>query len=105
MARFDVYRNQGRHQTTTPFLLDVQSNHLDALSTRIVIPLRRLDCFPKILLPKDLTPIFVIEGIDCLLDAPRLAAIPMSELKTKVTSLAANHSTITTSLDRLFGGF
>lgn len=105
MARFDVYRNLGHHQTTVPYLLDVQSNHLDALATRIVIPLRRMDKFPQVVLPKDLIPVFMIEGIECLLDAPQLAAIPKSELKVLVTTLATNQSSITTSLDRLFGGF
>ena len=28
MARFDVYDNPGSHATTTPFLLDVQSDLL-----------------------------------------------------------------------------
>jgi toxin CcdB len=105
MARFDVYPNPGRHQTHVPYLLDVQSNHLDALATRIVIPLRRLDLFPKVTLPEDLIPVFVIEGIACLLDTPQLAAIPKSELKQRVTSLADMQTAITTALDRLFGGF
>lgn len=105
MARFDIYRNHGRHQATSPYLLDVQSNHLGGLSTRIVIPLRRLDKFPQVLLPKDLIPIFVIEGVECLLDTPQLAAIPMSELKILVTSIADSQLAIATALDRLFGGF
>jgi toxin CcdB len=105
MARFDVYRNQGPHQASTPYLLDVQSNHLAALNTRIVIPLRCLNTFPKVLLPLDLIPVFGIESIECLLDTPQLAAIPMSQLKVHVTSLAASQLLITTALDRLFGGF
>jgi hypothetical protein len=48
MARFDVYANPGSHATTTPYLLDVQSDLLDGLDTRMVIPLRRLDAFPKV---------------------------------------------------------
>jgi toxin CcdB len=105
MARFDVYHTGGRHQLSTPYLLDIQSNHLEALATRIVIPLRRVDHFPAVALPPDLLPVFAIEGIDCLLDVPQLAAIPLSELKICVTSLAAHQLAITTALDRLFGGF
>jgi toxin CcdB len=105
MARFDVYRNGGRHQVSTPYLLDIQSNHLEALGTRIVIPLRRIDRFPAVALPRDLLPVFAIEGIDCLLDVPQLAAIPLSELKICVASLAANQLAVTTALDRLFGGY
>ncbi|WP_396267386.1 CcdB family protein [Ideonella sp.] len=39
MARFDVYANPGSHAKTTPFLVDVQSDLLDGLDTRMVIPL------------------------------------------------------------------
>jgi toxin CcdB len=105
MARFDVYRNPGDHQASVPYLLDVQSNYLDALHTRIVIPLRRIDAFPPVALPKDLIPVFVIEDNACLLDTPQLAAIPSNMLKTSVMSLSLSQSAIMMSLDRLFGGF
>ena len=105
MARFDVFRNSGKGQAAIPFLLDVQSNHIEALGSRIVIPLRRLDRFPKVLLPLDLTPVFEIDGIACMLDTPQLAAIPKATLKTVVVSLAHEQATIVASLDRVFGGF
>jgi len=60
MARFDVYANPGSHAATTPYLLDVQSNLLDGLDTRMVIPLRSLDHFPKVKLPTRLTPILSV---------------------------------------------
>jgi toxin CcdB len=105
MGRFDIYRNRGRQQTSVPYLLDVQSNHLEGLSTRIVIPLRRRDRLAEVKLPKDLTPVFMIEGIECFLDTPQLAAIPASELKNQVSSLANHQLDIHIALDRLFGGF
>jgi toxin CcdB len=49
MARFDVYANPGRHMATTPYLLDVQSDLLDGLGSRTVIPLRSLKHFPRVL--------------------------------------------------------
>ena len=46
MARFDVYSNpvvaERKH---TPFFVDVQNDHIDALATRVVIPLRREAAF------------------------------------------------------------
>ena len=39
MARFDVYANPGARAAATPFLLDVQSDLLDSLDSRVVIPL------------------------------------------------------------------
>lgn len=105
MARFDVYRNTGRHQASTPYLVDVQSDHLAALSTRVVIPLRRVDRFPKVPLPEDLTPVFEVEGIPCLLEVSQLAAISGKELKDRVASLAHHQSVVLGALDRLFGAF
>ena len=48
IARFDVFHNNGRSQLNTPYLLDIQSNHLEALDTRVVIPLIRCNCFLKL---------------------------------------------------------
>jgi hypothetical protein len=38
-ARFDVYANPGARAAAAPFLLDVQSDLLDGLDSRMVIPL------------------------------------------------------------------
>ena len=105
MPRFDVYRNSGAHAAVTPYLLDVQSDLLQGLETRIVVPLRRCDCFPVVSLPANLTPTFEIEGIECLLETPKLAAVPLRLLKTPVVSLAARQFEITAALDFLFQGF
>jgi toxin CcdB len=105
MARFDVYRNSGPFASTTPYLLDIQSQLLDGLDTRVVIPLRRLDKFPAVNLAKDLTPIFDIEGVTCILETPKLAAVPTRLLKSLVTSLSGQQSEISNALDRLFLGY
>jgi toxin CcdB len=105
MARFDVYQNTGPLATSTPYLLDVQCALLDGLDTRVVIPLRRVDKFPAVNLAKDLTPVFDIEGVSCILETPKLAAVPTRLLKTYVTSLSDQQSLISNSLDRLFNGY
>jgi toxin CcdB len=105
MARFDVYQNTGPLATSTPYLLDVQCALLDGLDTRVVIPLRRVDKFPAVNLAKDLTPVFDIEGVSCILETPKLAAVPTRLLKTYVTSLSDQQSLISNSLDRLFHGY
>jgi toxin CcdB len=105
MARFDVYQNSGPFASTTPYLLDIQSQLLDGLDTRVVIPLRRLDKFPAVNLAKDLTPIFDIEGVTCILETPKLAAVPTRLLKSLVTSLSGQQSEISNALDRLFHGY
>ena len=105
MPRFDVYRNSGEHAEVTPYFLDVQSDLLHGLETRVVIPLRRRDRFPAVKLPSNLTPTFEVEGVECLLETPKLAAVPLRLLKTPVASLAAMQFEITAALDFLFHGF
>ncbi len=105
MARFEVYRNAGPYAATTPYLLDVQSNLLDELESCVVIPMRRLDRFASARLPTLLTPVFDVEGQACLLETPKLAAVPRRLLKDRVTSLASDQSRIAGALDFLFQGY
>jgi toxin CcdB len=105
MARFDVYPNPGAHGRTTPFLLDVQSDLLDGLDSRMVIPLRNLDQFARVKLPTRLTPVLHIDGQDYLLETPKMAAVPRRILKSPVASLAVEQVQISAALDFLFQGF
>ncbi|MEK9953724.1 MAG: CcdB family protein [Curvibacter sp.] len=105
MARFDVYVNPGEHAGTTPYLLDVQSGLLDDLDSRVVVPLRSLQHFPQVKLPARLMPVFHIHGQACLMETPKMAAIPRRVLKTVTTSLAQEQEQITAALDFLFHGY
>jgi len=105
MARFDVYPNPGDHAKTTPYLLDVQSDLLDDLESRVVIPLRSLQKFPKVNLPARLTPIITIDRNQFLLETPKMAAVPKRILRSPVTSLSNAQDEITAALDFLFYGF
>ena len=105
MARFDVYANPGRHANTTPYLLDVQSDLLDGLDSRMVIPLRTLQHFPQVKLPTRLTPVLTINGQDYLLETPKMGAVPVRILKNPVASLNNEQAQITQALDFLFQGY
>ena len=105
MARFDVYANPGAHAGTTPYLLDVQSNLLDGLDSRMVIPLRSLDQFPKVKLPTRLTPVLSILGKEYLLETPKMGAVPQRVLKDCVASLDDDQARVTAALDFLFQGY
>lgn len=105
MARFDVYRNSGDKSADIPYLLDVQSDVLNGLDSRVVVPLRRRDCYPVISLPKNLLPTLEIEGVEYVLETPKLAAVPMRILKTRVASLETKRFEIGAALDFLFQGF
>lgn len=105
MARFDVYPNTGTHAGTTPYLLDVQSNLLDGLDSRMVIPLRSLEHFARVKLPTRLTPVVAIMGKDYLLETPKMSAVPQRILKECVASLNEEQARITAALDFLFQGY
>ncbi len=105
MARFDIYPNAGPHAADIPYLLDVQSDLLQGLETRVVVPLRRRDRFPATSIPERLSPVFEVAGVTCLMETPKLAAVPLKLLKTPVTSLAQHQHAITRALDFLFQGY
>lgn len=105
MSRFDVFRNSGPHADDVPYLLDVQCDLLHGLDTRVVIPLRRRDRFTVSQIPQRLMPVFEVEGLACLLETPKLAAVPVRLLRQPVQSLAAEQAAITGALDFLFQGF
>jgi toxin CcdB len=104
MAQFDVYRNPNRaSRARVPYLLDVQSDLLEPLATRIVVPL----CKPEVLGGKPaerLNPAFVVEGRKVLMLTPELAGVPRRVLGDQVANLAAERPTIVAALDLAITG-
>ena len=86
MAQFDVYRNaNAATRASIPYLLDVQSDLLDPLATRVVVPL----CAPDVLrgkLAERLNPLFEIEGRNAVMLTPELAGLP-AKMPTATCSL------------------
>src|ERR1700749_542970 len=89
MARFDLYHNpnEGTAQST-PYVVDIQSDHVGALPTRIVIPLRRMKSLDYTGNPSDLLPIVTMNGETHFLDAPAMAAVPFAFLGRPIANLA-----------------
>ena len=104
MARFDVYPHPDAVlRRKTPYLLDVQNNHIGRIGTRVVVPMRAASFFAKPI--GELNPQFEVAGKSLVLDTAALAAIAASELKAPVHNLAAESGAIVTALDVLFGAF
>ena len=104
MARFDVYKHPDPQlRKTTPFLLDVQNEFLDGLTTRVVIPMRIGTSFT--LRARDLNPVFTIEGKEVVLDTAAMAAFPSLQLKRPTHNLKNEAKTVTGALDTLFGSY
>ena len=99
MARFDVFVNE----SGAGYLLDVQSDLLSGLNTRVVVPL-----LPKSSAPSPaqrLNPVFIIDKEELVMATQYLAAIPDSELRSGVGSLAEQQDEISAALDMLYLGF
>lgn len=105
MAQFIVYRNKNPgSRGTFPFLVDVQSDLLDGLQTRVVIPLTK--AIPLARKPvSQLMPIVQIEDEAYVLMTPQLAGIARSELGPPAGSLAERRDAIVAAIDFLLSGF
>lgn len=85
------------------FLLDVQSDLLDGLNVRSVVPLLPHASAP--IAAKRLNPVFRISGGDYVMMTQFIAAVPVSVLRAPVGTLAEQFDQITAALDLLFHGY
>ena len=105
MAQFDVYPNPNvAAQGTVPFVVDVQSGLIDALPTRLVMPLSRVGV-KQGRLPLWLCPPVEVDGETLVLMPHLAAAIDKRLLRKPVLSLARHASEFTTALDAVISGF
>lgn len=97
--RYDVYRNIGG----AGFLLNIQSDLLDVLNTRVVVPLLPSSEAP--LPAARLNPVIVVDGANHVMVTQYMAAIPLATLGEPVGNLLPHHDQIAAALDMLFQGF
>ena len=104
MPQFTVYRNANpQTKATFPLLLDVQSDLLEDLPTRAVIPLTQSAALTKNPLSR-LTPLIELDGKPYMLLTYQLASIPKSILGTAVSDAAEHRESIINALDFLITG-
>ena len=103
MAQFDVYLNPNRStRQAIPYLLDVQADLLDSLTTRVVVPLLRAEIMG--LSASKLNPKFTINNTVVVVSSAELAGVSIRSLGEKVASLKAQRNEIIAALDLLFTG-
>lgn len=103
MAQFDVYRNLSKNtKLAIPYFLDIQSDVLDIVITRVVVPLILVSAIGKP--AKHLNPVFKIEGKQVMMLTQELAGISNQMLEEKVLSLANHRHEIIHAIDFLFTG-
>lgn len=97
MARFDIFVDP------SGYLLDVQSDLLSGLNTRVVVPLMPIARAPK---PATiLNPVFDILEEPHVMVTQFLSAVPLSLLKQPAGTLKSQSERVTRALDFLYQGF
>lgn len=104
MPQFSVHKNKNpKTRNAYPYLVDIQSDLLRDLHTRVVVPLARYTAVEKKPI-KNLTPVVEIDGQKFVLLVPQLAGISITELGTEVSSIAPHRNEVVAALDFLVTG-
>jgi toxin CcdB len=104
MSQFDVYENKNdATRRAYPYLLNIQSEVLAALNTRMVLPLAR-EAGLKAKDIERLTPKVEYQGETLIVMTPQVAAVPRKKLSKPVGSLAHMRTEIVGALDFAVGG-
>jgi toxin CcdB len=101
MAQFDVFKNP--RGGTYPLLVDVQADVLSRLERRVVVPLVPRKKYGAKPISK-LNPMTTIAGVEYVLVFQDLAAVPVTALGERVTSLADRRVDLVGAIDLLFTG-
>lgn len=100
MAQFDLHKNPRRGEY--PLLLDVQSDTLARIGTRVVVPLMTAKNYGTPI--TRLNPVVAIGRVSYVLVFQELAAVPAEALGEKVGSLAERRADVIAAIDLLFTG-
>lgn len=104
MPQFADYKN--RNAATRgrfPLLLDVQSDLLQPLSTRAVVPLSPVASARHVIMTQ-LAPILTIDGKQYVMLTPQLAGVSAREVGQSLGNVTTERATITAALDLLITG-
>ena len=103
MAQFDVHRNPNPDSNRDiPYLLDIQSDLLDTLATRVVAPLVEYTSMPRP--AHHLNPVFEVCGERFVLSTAEVAGVPKSALGEVVENFDAHRDEIIRAIDFLIAG-
>jgi len=104
MNPYYLYKNDNKSSKKIyPFIVDVQSDLLEDLNSRVVIPLS-LDKETNNTNAKNLCPVFDIEGKNYILLTHQMTSVPASLLKKNAGSLKKYRYEILGAIDILLTG-
>ena len=101
MPQFDVYKNP--RGGAFPLVIDVQSEVLTRLDTRVVVPLMPLKRYGARPITR-LNPTVKIDRVEYVLVFQELAAVPAAALAMPVANLRARRDELVAAVDLLFTG-
>lgn len=104
MSQFTVYKNENKAtKKTYPYFVDVQSDLLKDLNSRVVIPLSIHKLLEDTIADK-LCPVIEIDGGSFVLLTHQITSVPVTALKTKVTDLQCFRDEIISAIDLVITG-
>ena len=103
MAQYDVFANPSSSAATgIPYVVVIQSDLLDALATRLTMPLAVLDYMGKV--PTALCPVVTVKGQRLHALAHYAAPLPTKLLRRPVDNVAAQAAALVSALDTVLSG-
>lgn len=103
MAQYDVYPNPSHSSADgIPYVVVIQSDLLDALATRLTIPLSVQDASIKV--PTTLCPVVVVKGKPLHALAHYAAPLPAKVLRQPVDNVAAQSYALVSAIDAVVSG-
>jgi toxin CcdB len=105
MPQFALHRNRNAAtKVRFPLLLAVQTDLLEDLGTRVVVPLAPASVATKRSAMQTLNPVCTVEGKPYVLITQQLAGISAKELGPPIADLSGDRQAIIAALDLLFTG-
>lgn len=103
MAQYDVFVNPSASVARgIPYVVVIQSDLLNALATRMTVPLAVLGFAGKV--PTALCPVIVVKGQRLHALAHFAAALPAKALRRPVDNVAAQASALVAAIDAVLSG-
>ncbi|WP_413698775.1 CcdB family protein [Psychromonas sp. KJ10-10] len=104
MSQFILYKNKDRSTASTyPYFVDVKSELLESLNTRLVIPLTPLKLLDQ-KAPSHLCPTIHLDKGDFVILTQQMASVPTKVLSESVTDLSTFRDEIIGAIDFLITG-
>ena len=103
MAQYDVFTNpSSRSADGIPYVVVIQSDLLDALATRLTMPLAVFSSGTKV--PTALCPVIMVKGKRLHALAHYAAPLPAKDLRQPVGNVATQASALVTAMDAVLSG-